>query len=166
MVSSSSCPHYSIRLITASNSHSALLPPPLCPLPRACSAILLETTLHHLTLRARLKASEGQVHTSAPRPSYKYSNTELVVKSNSNTKPDLDRPSRSLNLRSRLSRQKARPDSLPPFLYRQNLSNMGVTKHTLKPGNGTDIPQKGDDVVIEYTGFLYDESAPDHKGKQ
>jgi FK506-binding protein 1 len=43
---------------------------------------------------------------------------------------------------------------------------MGVIKHTLKAGNGTDIPQKGDDVVIEYTGCLYDESAPDHKGKQ
>lgn len=35
---------------------------------------------------------------------------------------------------------------------------MGVTKNTLKPGNGQDFPRKGDSVSIHYTGCLYDES--------
>lgn len=35
---------------------------------------------------------------------------------------------------------------------------MGVTRKVLKPGNGTDKPKQGDQVVIEYTGNLYDES--------
>ncbi|KAF4553077.1 FKBP-type peptidyl-prolyl cis-trans isomerase-like protein 1 [Elsinoe fawcettii] len=43
---------------------------------------------------------------------------------------------------------------------------MGVTKQTLKPGNGTDRPQAGDTVTMEYTGNLYDASAPGTKGKQ
>lgn len=43
---------------------------------------------------------------------------------------------------------------------------MGVTKQVIKPGNGTDMPKKGDEVTIEYTGNLYDPNAPDHKGKQ
>ena len=33
---------------------------------------------------------------------------------------------------------------------------MGVSKHTLKAGNGKDYPKKGDSVTIEYTGNLYD----------
>lgn len=45
---------------------------------------------------------------------------------------------------------------------------MGVTKQTLKPGNGTDVPNKGDTVSIHYTGCLYDESKADihYMGKQ
>lgn len=45
---------------------------------------------------------------------------------------------------------------------------MGVTKETLKSGNGQDIPKKGDTVSIHYTGCLYDESKPNqhYMGKQ
>jgi FK506-binding protein 1 len=46
---------------------------------------------------------------------------------------------------------------------------MGVTKKVIKGGNGTDWPKKGDDVTIEYTGNLYDESKGsenDYRGKQ
>ena len=39
---------------------------------------------------------------------------------------------------------------------------MGVDKKILKAGNGTDKPQKGDEVTIEYTGNLYDESKADN----
>ena len=35
---------------------------------------------------------------------------------------------------------------------------MGVDKKTITKGNGTDTPRKGDEVTIEYTGNLYDES--------
>lgn len=31
---------------------------------------------------------------------------------------------------------------------------MAVEKKVLKPGNGTDIPKKGDEVSMEYTGTL------------
>ncbi|KAL2047051.1 hypothetical protein N7G274_001069 [Stereocaulon virgatum] len=46
---------------------------------------------------------------------------------------------------------------------------MGVSKKVIKEGNGTDWPKKGDDVTIEYTGNLYDESKGsenDYRGKQ
>ena len=46
---------------------------------------------------------------------------------------------------------------------------MGVTKETIKSGNGVDQPKKGDDVTIQYTGNLYDESkgqAAHFRGKQ
>ncbi|KAF4302737.1 hypothetical protein GTA08_BOTSDO08728 [Botryosphaeria dothidea] len=43
---------------------------------------------------------------------------------------------------------------------------MGVTKQTLTPGNGVDRPRSGDDVTIEYTGYLFDASAPQNKGKK
>jgi len=39
----------------------------------------------------------------------------------------------------------------------------------LKQGNGVDKPKKGDEVTIEYTGNLYDESkgaSNDYRGKQ
>jgi FK506-binding protein 1 len=36
---------------------------------------------------------------------------------------------------------------------------MGVTKKVLKDGNGVDKPDKGDEVVIDYTGYLYDPNA-------
>ncbi|KAG7007852.1 hypothetical protein G7Y79_00008g024900 [Physcia stellaris] len=39
---------------------------------------------------------------------------------------------------------------------------MGVEKKVLKEGNGTDKPQKGDEVTIEYTGNLYDEAKADN----
>ncbi|KAL4787593.1 hypothetical protein BJX76DRAFT_345470 [Aspergillus varians] len=35
----------------------------------------------------------------------------------------------------------------------------GVSKIILDPGNGHDSPKKGDTVIIEYTGCLYDESS-------
>lgn len=45
---------------------------------------------------------------------------------------------------------------------------MGVQKQILREGNGTDYPQNGDDVTIEYTGNLYDESkaGDNYRGKQ
>ncbi|PSK34168.1 hypothetical protein C1H76_9137 [Elsinoe australis] len=43
---------------------------------------------------------------------------------------------------------------------------MGVTKKILKQGNGSDKPKAGDTVTMEYTGTLFDDSKPDHKGKQ
>lgn len=45
---------------------------------------------------------------------------------------------------------------------------MGVTRKVLKEGNGVDKPKKGDEVTIEYTGNLYDESqaSNDYRGKK
>ncbi|KAF1939979.1 FKBP-type peptidyl-prolyl isomeras-like protein [Clathrospora elynae] len=43
---------------------------------------------------------------------------------------------------------------------------MGVEKIVLKPGNGIDYPKKHDEVSLKYTGWLFDEDAPDHKGTQ
>jgi FK506-binding protein 1 len=42
---------------------------------------------------------------------------------------------------------------------------MGVTKTTTSEGNGP-IPQKGQTVTIQYTGFLKDPSKPDNKGEK
>lgn len=36
---------------------------------------------------------------------------------------------------------------------------MGVTKKVLKTGNGVDRPSKGDEVVMNYRGCLYDPGA-------
>jgi len=36
---------------------------------------------------------------------------------------------------------------------------MAVTKKVLRNGNGVDKPNKGDEVVIDYTGYLYDTDA-------
>jgi len=33
---------------------------------------------------------------------------------------------------------------------------MGVTRTVLEYGNG-DQPKKGDEIIVEYAGFLYDE---------
>lgn len=41
---------------------------------------------------------------------------------------------------------------------------MGVQKIVIKPGNGIDYPKKNDEVSMEYTGWLFDDEAPDHKG--
>ncbi|KAL1952442.1 hypothetical protein VTO42DRAFT_5475 [Malbranchea cinnamomea] len=45
---------------------------------------------------------------------------------------------------------------------------MGVTKTVLRPGNGVDRPVKGDEVIIEYRGCLYDPNAAanHYMGKQ
>lgn len=48
--------------------------------------------------------------------------------------------------------------SEPSPLKEQHIYIMGVTKEISKQGNGQDYPKKGDDVTIEYTGNLYDES--------
>ncbi|KAK4696068.1 hypothetical protein P7C71_g1791, partial [Lecanoromycetidae sp. Uapishka_2] len=39
---------------------------------------------------------------------------------------------------------------------------MGVTKQIIQAGNGAERPKKGDEVTIEYTGNLYDESVGQH----
>jgi hypothetical protein len=41
---------------------------------------------------------------------------------------------------------------------------MGVDKTTLIHGNGTDVPEKGSKVTIEYEARIYDTSALDNKG--
>lgn len=43
-----------------------------------------------------------------------------------------------------------------------------VNKKLLQQGNGQDYPKPGDEVTIEYTGWLQDPSATsnDNKGKQ
>ncbi|KAF2731657.1 peptidyl-prolyl cis-trans isomerase [Polyplosphaeria fusca] len=43
---------------------------------------------------------------------------------------------------------------------------MGVTKNIISAGNGTLFPKNGDEVSMEYTGWLFDSSAADNKGKQ
>lgn len=42
---------------------------------------------------------------------------------------------------------------------------MGVVKTTHEEGSGP-VPQKGQTVIIEYTGWLKDASKPDSKGKK
>jgi len=44
----------------------------------------------------------------------------------------------------------------------------GLHHETIREGNGVDKPKKGDTVIIEYTGNLYDPEAQDgfHRGKQ
>jgi hypothetical protein len=45
---------------------------------------------------------------------------------------------------------------------------MGVTKKVLKQGDGVTRPQQGDEVIMEYTGYLYEASqaANDYKGNK
>lgn len=46
---------------------------------------------------------------------------------------------------------------------------MGVTRKVVKPGDEAEKPRKGDEVIIEYTGNLYDETkgaSNDFRGKQ
>lgn len=43
---------------------------------------------------------------------------------------------------------------------------MGVQKQLISEGNGTDRPKKGDQVTMEYTGWVFDPNATDNKGKQ
>ncbi|KAF7549615.1 hypothetical protein G7Z17_g6259 [Cylindrodendrum hubeiense] len=42
---------------------------------------------------------------------------------------------------------------------------MGVEKITTQPGTGA-FPKAGQTVIIEYTGYLRDEAAPNQKGAQ
>ena len=42
---------------------------------------------------------------------------------------------------------------------------MGVTKTIITEGTGA-MPVAGQNVIIEYTGWLKDTSKPDQKGKQ
>ncbi|KAK5681452.1 hypothetical protein LTS10_005982 [Elasticomyces elasticus] len=41
-----------------------------------------------------------------------------------------------------------------------------ITKKMLTPGDGQTKAKKGDTITMEYTGNLFDPSAPDNKGKQ
>jgi FK506-binding protein 1 len=45
---------------------------------------------------------------------------------------------------------------------------MGVTRAVSANGNQQDKPKKGDEVTIEYTGYLYDASKAtnDYRGNQ
>jgi FK506-binding protein 1 len=43
---------------------------------------------------------------------------------------------------------------------------MGVDKIILSEGNGVDYPKRGDQVTMEYTGWLFDQSAASNKGAQ
>ncbi len=45
---------------------------------------------------------------------------------------------------------------------------MGVDRKVLDPGNGIDMPNVGDTVRLEYTGYLFDvfKGANDHRGAQ
>jgi FK506-binding protein 1 len=38
-----------------------------------------------------------------------------------------------------------------------------LQKKLIQSGNGTDRPKKGDEVTIQYTGWLYDASATDNQ---
>lgn len=39
-----------------------------------------------------------------------------------------------------------------------------LQKQTLVTGNGTDYPKRGDRVTIQYTGWLYQQGAPNNRG--
>ena len=43
---------------------------------------------------------------------------------------------------------------------------MSLQKDLISEGNKKDYPQRGDEVTIEYTGWLYDNNAPKNRGKQ
>jgi FK506-binding protein 1 len=43
---------------------------------------------------------------------------------------------------------------------------MGVSKKITKEGNGANFPEAGDEVTMEYTGYLYDRSASEFKGQK
>ncbi|KAF2152032.1 FKBP-type peptidyl-prolyl cis-trans isomerase [Myriangium duriaei CBS 260.36] len=43
---------------------------------------------------------------------------------------------------------------------------MAVEKTIIKQGNGTDKPKNGDQVAMEYTGWLFQDGAKDNKGNQ
>lgn len=41
-----------------------------------------------------------------------------------------------------------------------------VTKIVLKEGDGAQFPRSGDEVSMEYTGWLYDANKPENKGEK
>ncbi|KAL5394535.1 Fork head 1 [Paraphaeosphaeria minitans] len=43
---------------------------------------------------------------------------------------------------------------------------MGVEKQVINEGDGVTFPKKHDEVAMEYTGWLYDETTADNKGKK
>ena len=46
---------------------------------------------------------------------------------------------------------------------------MGFTRKVIEDGNGSDMPKEGDEITVEYTGYLYDLDAglgKDFKGEQ
>ncbi|CAA9961916.1 Peptidyl-prolyl cis-trans isomerase [Pyrenophora teres f. maculata] len=43
---------------------------------------------------------------------------------------------------------------------------MGVQKTIITPGNSSLYVKKGDEIHLEYTGWLFDEDAEDNKGDQ
>lgn len=43
---------------------------------------------------------------------------------------------------------------------------MGVEKKIIREGNGVDFPKEKDIVTMEYTGYLYDDSASESKGQK
>jgi len=43
---------------------------------------------------------------------------------------------------------------------------MGVTKEIIKQGDGSTKAQSGQEVTMEYTGWIFDGSAANKKGKQ
>lgn len=53
-----------------------------------------------------------------------------------------------------------------PLLSQSDI--MGFNRKVINPGNCTDIPNMGDTVRLEYTGYLYDGSkgANDYRGVQ
>ena len=59
-----------------------------------------------------------------------------------------------------------RPRQTPQFLrssFHSTAINMGVTKQIIKQGDGSTYPKNGDNVTMEYTGWL---SENGQKGKQ
>jgi len=48
----------------------------------------------------------------------------------------------------------------------QTLYKMGVEKQIIKQGDGSTKAQAGQEVTMEYTGWIFDGSAANKKGKQ
>lgn len=71
-----------------------------------------------------------------------------------------------LNLRRTVLTSPTKPFQPLSSPFHSTAINMGVTKTVLTPGNGTDYPKSGDKVLMVYTGWLEDTSAPESKGKQ
>ncbi|KAI5221484.1 hypothetical protein E4T46_05161 [Aureobasidium subglaciale] len=62
-----------------------------------------------------------------------------------------------------------RPRQTPQFLrnsFHSTAINMSVEKQTIKQGDGATYPKKGDNVTMEYTGWLGEGADNKTKGKQ
>lgn len=68
-------------------------------------------------------------------------------------------------LRTRLSQATLTFKPTTTRNFSRTSANMGVEKTILSEGNGA-IPNKGDKVTMEYTGWLKDTSKPENKGTQ